>query len=117
WISGSSSECFEAVTENNLRRILVACDAGNLGQLVGKRAVDTSAIELIVLETECQMIHQPSVESVISIDPQYRCTFERCSAIADDCWQGGKRRSGQRFVIKHFCNVVVGPQVFVDFFR
>ena len=77
-------EAFTAV-ERDHWRIFVACHSRNLGQLVGKVTVNSTAVELVILESERHMIHQPGVESVVPIYSYHRGAFERCTAIADGC--------------------------------
>src|SRR5207237_10319205 len=57
WIAGSCAECFEAIAEGYLRRILMACNSRNLRQLVRKLTVNSAAIELVILKTKCNVIH------------------------------------------------------------
>ena len=63
----------------------MACHSGNLRQLVGKCAVNATAIELVVLKTKRQVIYQRRTEGVIPVDAQYRSAFEGSTAIADRC--------------------------------
>ena len=101
WITCSGAKCRKAVAEEYLWRILVAGHAGNLGQLISKITVDPATIELVILKTKGQVIHQLGTEGMIPVDSPQRGPFEGCATITDRRWKRRERSSRQVLVIKH----------------
>ena len=92
----------------------MACHSGNLGQLVRKGTVDSATIELVILKTKPQVIYQLGTEGVVPVDSQHRGPFEGCATITDRYRKRGERGSRQVLVVKHFRDVILGSNVFVN---